>query len=187
MSVLVDSYSESNQNTQLWMNTIQDRNAVGQSFTGNGTILNSAKFYLKKSGSPTGSVYAKIYAQTGTYGDRYSDKPTGLELSVSDAVDITTVGTNWSLITFIFTGENKIELENGVHYCTECYWGLDGETNALAVGRDDSSPSHSGSGNMYDISEGVWYVSASADTCFYVYGDSPIIGVKYPLPAFKRP
>ena len=60
--------------------------AVGQSFTGNGLILNSAEFYLKKKGSPTGNAVVKIYAHSGTYGT--SSVPTGSALATSDNFDV---------------------------------------------------------------------------------------------------
>ena len=65
---LIDSFSEANVNDY---NTLYNGvyTFLGQSFTNtNAGVLDSAKFYLKKSGSPTGSVYAKVYAHTGTYG-----------------------------------------------------------------------------------------------------------------------
>jgi hypothetical protein len=63
--------------------------ALGQSFTGNGLVLNSATFRIIKNNSPTGNIYAKIYAHTGTFGT--SSVPTGAALAISAAYDAATV------------------------------------------------------------------------------------------------
>ena len=54
---IVDSYSESNQNNLA--NSQDSSSWHGQSFTGDGGTLDSVKFYLKKTGSPTGNVVVK--------------------------------------------------------------------------------------------------------------------------------
>ena len=91
MSTIIDSYSESNYVTAGYgMSPLGY--GVGQSFTGDGKTLSSVKFYARKVGSPTGNIYAKIFAHSGTYGT--SSVPTGTELAVSGAVDVTTISTS---------------------------------------------------------------------------------------------
>ena len=170
MSILVDSYSESNYDTDLTLlsGVIISR---GQTFTATGGILNSAKFYLKTAGSPTGNVYAKIYAMTGVYGT--NGAPTGAVLATSDAIDITTISSVYSLITFTFSGANKITLTNGVNYCLDCSFGGGSVGNDLVMGVDGSSPSHAG--NIFSsVDDSMWVGVNTYDTCFYVYKDDTI-------------
>jgi hypothetical protein len=67
-NTLIDSYSETNQNSTVTISAGLATKMVGQSFTSNGWVLSSCKFYLRKNNSPTGSVYAKLYSHTGTFG-----------------------------------------------------------------------------------------------------------------------
>jgi meiotically up-regulated gene 157 (Mug157) protein len=56
-------------------------------------------------------------------------------------------------------------------------------TDTVWFSTDGSSPTHSG--NYWSR----FGARSDIDACFYVYGESsttPTIGVKYPLPAFKR-
>lgn len=164
MAQIIDSYSETNQNTSA------ADYAEGQSFTGDGGILNSAKFYLKKAGSPTGSAYAKIYAHSGTFGT--SSVPTGSPLATSGAFDISTLTTSFQLITFTFTGANKITLTNGTKYIVTLEFSgyTPSYPNYVWTGIDTSSPTHGGN-LCYKDSGGSWNAVSAYDTCFYVYKD----------------
>ena len=68
MAQVVDSYSESNQNALVSLYDQNVSRAKGQSFTGDGGTLDSAKWHLSKIGSPTGNAVVYIYAHTGTFG-----------------------------------------------------------------------------------------------------------------------
>ena len=164
---IIDSYSESNHNSNFSVSAIQGP-AVAQSFTGDGGVLNSAKFYLAKRNSPTGNGYAKIYAHSGTFG--VDGVPTGSVLATSDAIDVSTIPTSSTLITFQFTGGNKITLTNGTKYFVSFeYSGGDG-TNFIYFGIDTTSPTHGGNVARYISS---WLASGSYDGIFYVYADVP--------------
>ena len=73
MSVLVDSYSESNLDYQYDLKSCHPSadsliSSVGHSFSGDSSyILNEAKFYLKKVGSPTGTIRAVLYSEKLSY------------------------------------------------------------------------------------------------------------------------
>jgi hypothetical protein len=164
MATIVDSYSESNYDSEIY-----DYRAYGQSFTGDGGVLNSAKFYLKKYGSPTGTVFAAIYAHTGTFGT--NSKPMGVPLAVSDNVNVSTLSTSFGLVSFTFSGANKITLTAGTKYVVvfDCI----NSSNTISVGMDSSSPSHSG--NVSDRDGEDWYTDYSGyDLCFYVYKDDKV-------------
>lgn len=168
---IADSYSESNQDAGWSVDAVAAGNKakVAQSFTANGNIINSAKFYLKKNGLPTGNAIAVIYAHSGTYGAADSN-PTGAALATSDNLDVSTLTTSYQLITFTFSGANKISLTNGTHYFISFeYSGGDG-SNYISVGRDGSSPSHAGSTSVTNNDAPTsWVNNFSIDTIFYIY------------------
>lgn len=163
---IVDFYSESNQNTIFGLST--SIIGGGQSFTGDGGILNSAKFYLKKTGLPTGNITVDVYAHTGTYGT--NGTPTGSVLAQSDIYDISDLTTTFQLITFNFTGTNKISLTNDVNYFICISHTPVDNSNVLIFGIDNTSPTHSG--NITYRTNG-WYSNNTMDFCFYVYKDEP--------------
>jgi len=173
----LDSYSESNRDDYYHLNALHPSStssisATAQSFTTPATgtyTLATASWFLKKVGSPTGSAYAKIYAHSGTYGT--SSVPTGAALATSDAFDISTLTTTFSLVSFTFSGANQITLSTNTHYVVvfgEVVSGtLDG-SNEVQVGVDGSSPTHGGNCGQYSSS--VWNYAAY-DLPFYVYGN----------------
>ena len=166
---LDDSYNESNQNTSGQLNGIS-LFAYGQAFESLvGGELDSAKFYLRRLGSPTGNITARIYAMTGTYGT--NGRPTGSPLAESDAIDVTTIGTgSFALQTFQFSGANRITLTAGTRYCVLVqHLGTDA-SNCIQVGSDNSSPTHSG--NRFTGTNSAltnWFGSGETDVIFYVY------------------
>lgn len=169
---LIDSYSESNSNINSNFQVYTSRPYVGQSFTtpndGVTYILDSCKFYLANIGGlTTGSVYAVLYAHSGTYGSR--GLPTGSALATSDGIAITDIAGSLGLITFTFSGANRITLSQNTHYCIEVnYTSGDGSSTYLEIGVDSSSPTASGNANYY---QGSWYTPLW-DFPFYVYGEN---------------
>jgi len=166
MPSIIDSYSESNQDNEGNVGGIFP--ALGQCFTGSGAAIGSAQWYIKQyiTGGATGNAIAKIYNTTGTYGT--NAKPSGAALASSSLLDISTLTTSYALYTFNFTGANSITLTNGTRYCLtiENYdtWG---GSERVTLGRDGSSPSHSG--NDCYLYSGTWNAPFAGDFCFYVY------------------
>jgi len=135
------------------------------------TTLSSCKFYLSKLDSPTGNMVAKVYSYTGTPGT--NARPTGSALATSDTVDITTIPTYptaTELITFTFSGAEKISLSATTYYCITIEYSGGDSSNYLFVRADTSNP-HSGNSGAYYPSS--WDVSAGKDLIFYVYGIIP--------------
>ena len=159
-----DSYSESNYGTLASLYT-GDYTACGQSFTGDGKPLHSAVFYLRKNGLPTGNAVVKIYAHTGTFGD--SSKPTGAALATSDVFDVATLTTSLALITFNFTGANRITLADGTYYVVVIEYSGGDSSNRVYVAKDDSSQTHEGNG--CNSTDSLSWSSTSSDRVFYVY------------------
>ena len=179
MATIIDSYSETNQSAiprytylggtqQYW----------GQSFTNaHSALLTNCKFYLYKTGSPTGNIYAKIYTHSGTYGT--DGKPTGSVLATSDAFDVSTLPASFQLIDFTFSGANQITLTPSTYYVLVLDCSVGGVDGYAHIGVD-SSPSHSGN-YSYSADGTEWTAGDTTDTCFYVYGS--IVG---PFPTFFK-
>lgn len=169
---IVDSYAEGNNNTALVLDDESSSySRVGQAFTGDGQMLGSVEWYmLNASGGATGTVTAKIYASTGTFGT--DARPTGSPLAISDTVlDVSTLTPSFPKLfyEFLFTGANAITLINGTKYIAtlERVTGL--AVPAVEVGADDSSPTHPGNDVIY--LGGTWYGGAlGADLIFNVNG-----------------
>ena len=171
-SELIDSYSETNRNSSLtvpgsYSFTGHTLTNIGQIFTApySGSLI-SCKFYLKKTGSPTGTAVAKLYAITGTVGT--TAKPTGSALATSGTFDITTLTTSFVLYPFSFTGSALVA---GTSYAIVIEYLLGtSPTDVIDVGSDSSSPTHSGNAVYYASNAAAWFAIAGLDICFYVYG-----------------
>lgn len=146
-AIVSDSYSETfNTNSQAvpnGANTVE----IGQAFKGNGRRLKSAKFYLKKTGTPTGSATARIYEHpTGILGDiDYVNEPIGTPLAISDNFDVSTLTTSLVVREITFSGTNRVLLEDGVAYLVSIRYtnGTIG-THTINVGYDNTTVGHVG-------------------------------------------
>jgi hypothetical protein len=135
---------------------------AGQSFYGDGSNLDTATFYLAKYGTISGSVYAVLFAHSGTYGT--SSVATGSALSTSDAVNTSVLTTSNALITFTFNG--SYVLSNGTPYIICVYFTGGDPGNKIQIGADNTSPSHGG--NSCSKYESTWYAYDDEDLCFYI-------------------
>lgn len=165
--LVLDSYSETNQDNFYSIGNTLNL-AAGQAFYNrNNVILDSCKLYIKKIGSPTGNVTVKLFAMGGTFGS--SAVPTGSALATADVLNIATLTTSFAVKTFSFSGAQRITLSADTHYCLVVYYSGGDGSNALEVGRDASSPSHSG--NAFFSNDGTTFTAQTIyDMCFYVYG-----------------
>lgn len=167
MADLVDSYSESNQST---VQAVRNGGVtgMGQAFACSITKkLDSCKFYLNKSGSPTGNITAKLYSHSGTYGT--SSLPNTL-LATSDVVEISTLSTSSALITFHFSGAERIDL-SATNYVITCEYSGGDASNLLQAGYDGTSPTH---GGIMVYNNSGWRTATGQDLCFYVYAADPV-------------
>ena len=158
-----DSYSESNQSGQ---NALDSAGFVGtaQSFTTTSTINSAVKraiFYLKKTGTPTGAIVAKVYAHSGTYGT--SSVPTGAALATSDPIDASTLTTSFALVTFNFS--TLAALSASTNYVLSIEFSGGDASNHVDVGTDTTSPTHGG--NSATLTASTWTAVAGTDLCFY--------------------
>jgi hypothetical protein len=172
MSMLIDSYSESNATNGYILTDSPYIEMIGQSFRLDKSYkLTSVKFYLENWNGATGNAEARLYAHTGTFGNY--GKPTGSVLATSDVVDISTISEGGLVLTELsFSGANQYIMEDG-DYCIGVFYSS-GTYNAdvnLADGlvvAVDTTGEHEG--NTFYFDEGfVGY--AVYDTCFYLYGE----------------
>lgn len=170
---VMDSYSETNRDSSLSIDTGSGWEAGGQSFTGDGSILDHFTWYLQKRNSPSDNCFTTIYAHTGTYGT--SSGHSGSILATSDAVNSSTFATSYTLTDFAFSGGERITLTNGTHYVAVLRCAVNG-THSVDMGRDDSSPTAGGNAIGFDHSgfPDSETTLGSDDFNFYAYGyDAP--------------
>lgn len=156
------AYSESNQDAANSLYSALP--GTGQSFTGTGTALISARFFLKKTGTPTGFAVAKVYAHSGTFGT--SSIPTGTALATSVPFDVSTLTTSYALTELKFIDSNSITLTNGTNYVVTIEYSGGNVSNTLDVGRDGSSPTATGNSSTYNGT--TWTAVNTSDLCGYV-------------------
>jgi len=173
---IVDSYTEATSTGDgIMSSSVSWMQGLGQSFTAieTFTTLDSARWYLKNVGAPSGSMYAKVYTHSGVFGT--SSIPSGAALAVSDAYEASTVPTSYTWITFSFTGANRITLTPGAKYVlTVEYSGA----NYIYCSYDYTTPTHSGNSCYL---QGSWGED-SGDLPFTVYGDGNVrVGRRFPL------
>lgn len=84
----------------------------GFEYPGEDTIIDSLEFNLKKTGSPTGTITAEIYASDGLA----AAEPTGSALATSDTINCADTSGTFTYETFDFTGADRITLASGTDY-----------------------------------------------------------------------
>lgn len=185
MATLIDSYSETNKDSSEPLQGGAGYFAFGNSFTtlndGNNYNITSAKFYLAKTGSPSGNMTARLYAHSGTYGT--SSKPTGSVLGTSDAINASTLTGTFTLTEFTFTGAQQYTMTANTQYCIQIFFSTGSSGNVVDVGEDGSSPTHGGN-YFAEAPEGTWASYNGIDVPFYVYGE--VGAAAAAAPAVKR-
>lgn len=168
---LVDSHTEVGASS-AWALRSGSITAVGQSFT-NTTAgkITECKFYIRKYGSPTGNITAKLYAHSGVFGT--TSKPTGAVLATSDNVDITTISSTASLVSFTFTGAEQYSMSSSTNYVLTINYSGGDATNLLYVQYHylpSGGTNHSGNCSNYIT---TWTSNADRDLSFFVFNDTP--------------
>lgn len=162
--VKTDTYALGNADGSFGMGAPGTR--VGQSFTSQGGKLDSVEFSLKKTGTPTGLIYAELHLHSGTFGTsgKPSDFPASGALATSAPIDITTLSTVLATYKFNFAGANRYQMNAGQHYFIVVqYPATAGE---LAVGSDTSSPTHPGNAAYTNYTQ---WDSMASDLVFNLY------------------
>lgn len=90
-------------------------------------------------------------------------------MATSDAIDVTTISTSRGLVTFTFSGANKITLTASTKYFAVCEYTTGGGTNGLYIWADVTSPTHGG--NLWTDPGGA---NNTIDLGHYLYVDDAV-------------
>lgn len=165
---LIASYNDSNCHSEFWLDNVNEGQYQAQEF------LNESRCYLEYCKfslyndvpAITGQyLYAYLYARTGPVG---YGKPTGSPLAVSDPVEVSSILKSRNLVTFTFSGDQKILLEENTAYCIVIKGIVNDGVVALYV--DTDSPTTYG---IFSVSQnGTLWDSLEHDVAmgFYIYG-----------------
>ena len=177
MSALINVYDETHANGNLY-----GFSTKAQTFYNGGkSTLTSSAFYIANGNSATGSVVSCIYSLGGE--PNKSGIPSAL-LATSDSIDISTISSSLSKVSFTFSGVNQIELLANMYYVVSIEPTI---TSGYLDVQDDEDIQYY-LGNMSAKIGGFW-VSATPsglgtpypfNMVFWVYGDFP----SSPLPHF---
>lgn len=166
MVTLEDSYSFANNESDVPLRS-GSFTAAGQSFTASTSQdMYSAVFEIKKVGSPTGNVYAKLYSHTGTFG---SSGTPGTLLATSDAIDISTLSTSYAEVTFNFTGAEQYTLTSTTNYFIVVEYTGGNSTNNLTVHYDGVAGLDDGNLAVYNAG---WSAFGTLDVGYEVYSEA---------------
>lgn len=177
--MIIDGYPESNQSAGLPIGVGQTNGRDGQIFQPDITApISMARFFVKKTGAPTGNAVAYIFATTGT-------PPTaiaaGAALATSLPVDVASLGTDYAMTAFEFATMYRVTA--GTRYAISIGYAGGDADNYITVGSDGSSPTHEG--NMTYYANAGWWASGSAnDVCFEVH--TPSLGTQNTRKALKQ-
>lgn len=171
--ITIDSYDQSNASVTIGVGAAETDKAFGQSFQGaNGTLTKVDLLLKNGAGTPTGNMYVKIYAHSGTFGT--SSVPTGSPLATSEPVNATFVEATEKLVTFNFTGNNRIDLTTGTNYVVVIDCTAVGSSGNYIGVRSDSTPADSGNSATYNGTS--WSASGFSDMIYYVYAENaPVV------------
>ncbi len=162
---LIDSYSELNQDNFFLMDSVNGQ-GFGQSFTSNANgLLDTCKFFLNKSGLPTGNMVSKLYNISGVSGT--NAVPSGSAIATSDNVDVASLTGLFQLVTFNFSGINRVNLSKDNSYIIAIEYSGGNNSNYVGVGSDDTNLT--ASGNAAYLHSPVWTADEFTDIIFYVY------------------
>jgi hypothetical protein len=131
--------------------------------------LTRVRFHLKKFGSPTGNLVAKLYAISGAYGS--AAIPTGTALATSENLDVSTLTTSYLVKEIGFTTQFKMTASTDYAISLEY---SDGDASNYVQVEGAASGTHAGNSST---KTGAWAANASADLWFYAFSSPEMYGV----------
>lgn len=179
IATLADSWSVDNQNDsgsyQIAGGSMADfTTGAGQAFTSQGGKLASAKFSLRKFGSPTFNLFARLYAATGAFPAAVL---TGAPLAQSDSIPAASIATATDLVGVLyeFMFSDQFEMLAGTKYVIAACGDASAydSVNKIGVGVDfdfggDPNPGHYGNYCGVHVNSGA-SLDDLADCIFYIY------------------
>ena len=143
---------------------------VGQSFSvgANGKFLSRVHVRLKKVGSATGNLVAKLYAHTGSFGS--TGTPSGAALATSVNIDVSKLTTSYA--------ETEIGFETQYYMTASTNYFLSIEYTGTATDyvhvEGDSTGTHAGNLATYN---GSWSAQAAEDLNFKAFTNARLYGL----------
>jgi hypothetical protein len=120
--------------------------SLGQTFKGNGKLLQQVMFGLSKEGAPSGPVVAKIWEHSGTFG--VNGVPVGGQvLATSQPIEASALipWNSFAVEFFVFSSDQQIVLEHDVPYVvTVEFPDGDGSNYILALSKRNIEATHEG-------------------------------------------
>jgi len=154
--------------TRTYAVVVGGENPWSQSFVPTQSVyLSRVELKIGKTNSPSGNVYVKIYAHSGSYGS--SSLPTGSPLATSTAINASTFSSTTTVTSFYFTGANQILLNAGTAYVFVLESAAGDASNYVKVEGDYITHSYGGNAGVYAGSS--WSALSTIDLCFYIYGN----------------
>lgn len=147
-------------------------NGQAQSFA-NGVVaqyLTRVRVQLKKVGTPTSNLVAKLYTHSGTFGS--SSVPTGAVLATSDNLDVSTLTTSYLEKEIGFS--TQYEMSASTNYVIAFEYTAGDASNYVQVRGLAATGTHAG--NRAQLS-GVWAAAAADDLWFSVYTSPKLYGI----------
>jgi hypothetical protein len=151
---------------------------IAQSFTGNGTALKYATFYLTRVGTAPGNLTAVLYAHSGTFGT--SSLPSGAALATSDPIAASSISTTPGEVRFTFSSPYTVAA--GTHYVICLLFSQSGMdvNNCIFFYSNSVAATHPGNSSVkYDI----WYLGDNPIPDMYFITASELITNTISLPA----
>lgn len=126
-------------------------------------VIHGVKFYVKKTGAPTGEMIAGLWSTTGAAGQQV---PLA-SLAESAAYDPDTILTTTSqIIDFRF--QTPYSASAGV-YAVALYFADGDASNLVNIGGDATSPTFTGGHRVGSADNINWVYSTGVDCIFYIY------------------
>ena len=137
---------------------------LSQSFIAEGNrYLTNVMFSLGKQNSPTGTIVAKLYNHSGTFGT--SSVPTGTALATSGTISAADLSESYTIAQFYFP--SPYQLTSGNYYCitVEFTSTFSNSSNYVEVSNNQTG-THDG--NMARLDGGSWTADSGEDLNFKI-------------------
>jgi ribosome-associated protein YbcJ (S4-like RNA binding protein) len=163
----IDSYGILNRDDVMSM-YLGNNEELGVSVALTGQDIQSVKFYLKKTGLPTGGLKAKIYLATGTVGS--TAVPTGSALAESILLDPADITGSYVLTEFTF---EEPYTSTTADYCIAIEYNGGDASNSVDVGADSSTPGATANTFATNTKGSGWAADATQDLIYDIIKAGP--------------
>lgn len=121
---------------------LNNNSGKGQAFLATGNKILGGSFHLQKSGSPTGTIYFRLYAGTGTLGTNANVSGSAL---AEATVDASTLPTSTGEIKFFFS--SAVDVTDGGLYVLTCEFVTSNDSNHIVIAQTSDTTGNAVSQN----------------------------------------